>query len=458
MRVQRRIARLRFQPERDGLDPHSAFRIPQFRKGLSLAEVLIALLVLSLGMMGILALYPLGAKQMADAIKDERAAQLANTGEGLMRLYWRSAYLNSDGSSVKTDAQVMVTNPELGHLDNPGYFDGSKFGLPPDYVGGWTPPPPPVPPTAPPNPWTLSPAAPYQANASGPSSPLLIDPIGWSTFGAGNSYQGWVGGLNVTAQYPNGVLPRQGVGWINQLRNRHPRAGTAATIRFASLLDDLIFDNQGLAAPPANPSAPIYGRGYGFNAAYLIQRAKNNVRHQANLKVIVYKGRPPSDTPASETPFHPPPSPPAPVLPVQFANQFLITPPSPSVGYADGTIIRVQATGLPPLRKGSWILVASQSQGSLPALGNGNLPYQPAAQVPVEPFADFYRVVTTALDPADATKNTLVLTVSPSIRSHVSGPGNNIYASYAAQSVMILENVVEVFDRGTLTPFALPAN
>ncbi len=65
-------------------NPQSAIRNPRSRQGLSLAEVLIALLILALGMMGILALFPLGAKQMADAIKDERTAQLAEMGEGLI--------------------------------------------------------------------------------------------------------------------------------------------------------------------------------------------------------------------------------------------------------------------------------------------------------------------------------------------------------------------------------------
>src|SRR5262245_31852549 len=42
------------------------------RAGLSLAEVMIAIFVLALGLLGVLSLFPLGAVRMAQAIKDDR--------------------------------------------------------------------------------------------------------------------------------------------------------------------------------------------------------------------------------------------------------------------------------------------------------------------------------------------------------------------------------------------------
>ncbi len=205
---------------------------------------------------------------------------------------------------------------------------------------------------------------------------------------------------------PN-VLPRQGFHWINALPN--PLAQTACTIRFASLLDDLNFTPGGHAA-----LTPHVSRGYGYNAAYLIQRAKNNVRHQANLKVIVYKGRPPSDTPALE----------------QQIGAPSVTPASDQIPLA----------GIPTLRKGSWILLANQAQTTTAAN---------AVMTSIEPFADFYRVVG---------QSASAVTVSPPIRGHGSAANTPATAAVYTANAFVLENVIEVFDRGTLTPFALPAN
>ena len=59
------------------------------RNAVTLTEVLIAIFVLSIGLMALLSLFPLGAAQMAQAIKDQRAAEAATTAAGMARVIWK---------------------------------------------------------------------------------------------------------------------------------------------------------------------------------------------------------------------------------------------------------------------------------------------------------------------------------------------------------------------------------
>src|SRR6266700_2159256 len=59
------------------------------RAGISLAEVLIAIFVLALSLLGVLSLFPLGAVRMAQAIKDDRTGNLNQNTTAIFRQYWR---------------------------------------------------------------------------------------------------------------------------------------------------------------------------------------------------------------------------------------------------------------------------------------------------------------------------------------------------------------------------------
>jgi hypothetical protein len=208
-----------------------------------------------------------------------------------------------------------------------------------------------------------------------------MDPIGYPIQGSPTA----VGGLTVGG-VP--ILPRRTSSQITSLQ---------AAIRFCTMMDDIAFGTNGLAGFPAQRA----GR---FNAAFLIQRSKNNVRQEINLKVVVYQNRP-LDTPLGET----------------VIGSTNVTPSTDLISISN-------AGGVPRLRKGSWILLANQAAGT------------------AEAFADFYRVV--GFSESSTTMN---VSVSPPIRDHNVSYGN-AYGAY----VMVLDNVVEVFDRGTITPFAVP--
>lgn len=348
------------------------------RRGVTLTEVLIAMFVLAIGMMGILALFPLGAAQMAQAVKDERTAQLAAICEGHMRIFWRNACIKGDGSLVD-DTTLFTYNPPnilgdpaLMALDNPNV----PLGTPPaTFVST--------------DPTYLS-----NSKASKMSSPLFIDPIGFATQAVQDRQ--WVGG-----QLLQGILPRRSLQTITSLPSAQQQ--TAASIRLCALMDDLTFNSQGIATPVTRA-----GR---YNAAFLLQRAKNNVRHEVNVKIIVYQGRPPADTPGAET----------------YLGQTFVQPSS------DNFI--VASAGVPPLRKGTWILLMNR-EFTNPVPGSFN----------ADAFADFYRVVG-----FEASGGFATISVSPPLREHSRGA-----LGYPAQAV-VLDNVAEVFDRGTISPFEAPA-
>src|SRR5262245_20567348 len=61
------------------------------RNAVTLTEVLIAIFVLSIGLMALLSLFPIGAAQMAQALKDQRCAECASIAGPQARMIWKEA-------------------------------------------------------------------------------------------------------------------------------------------------------------------------------------------------------------------------------------------------------------------------------------------------------------------------------------------------------------------------------
>lgn len=80
------------------------------RPGMSLTEVLVALFILALGVIAILTLFPLGAAQMAVAVREDRGALAAFDADGYMRAYWKT-----EVAEKGTPTEAFFTA-----LDNPG--------------------------------------------------------------------------------------------------------------------------------------------------------------------------------------------------------------------------------------------------------------------------------------------------------------------------------------------------
>ena len=140
---------------------------------------------------------------------------------------------------------------------------------------------------------------------------------------------------------------------------------------------------------PNGLAASPVNRGDRYTSAFLLQLPKNNVPQEVNLKVIRLSG---------------------PFTRQRFDRNAVF---AVGAGHSRQRFGPMSTSGL-PLRLNSWILLSSSTP---------------------EPFADFYRVV-------GITESQV--SVSPPIRTH----GTSTYAPNGA----ILDNVVEVFDRGTITP------
>ena len=328
------------------------------RRAVTLVEVLIAMFIMAIGLMGILALFAMGTLQTAQAVKDERTAQTANFMEVHAKFLWREAWTDAQG--LKDESSVLTANPELFALDDPDPTRNNAVSIVVEINDANS----------------IYNKRRLQGTAS---SPVYIDPIGYAFQPA--SSRNWVGGVP--------ILPRRSMSIITNL----PVAGgaqNAARIRLFTLLDDLTFGTNGL---PAN----TVERAGNYNAAYLIQRIKNNARTEINLQIIVYFKRPPTDTFVAETPI---------------TN---VTIPPNVVGTRE---LPVNPAGVPTPKKGTWMLVTGTATATSDA------------------FADFYRVV--AVAPG-------TIEFAQPIRAHAI-PG----AAYSGVLIQ-MENVAEVFDKGTVT-------
>lgn len=213
------------------------------RPGLSLVEVLVALFIVGLGSIAIMTLFPLGALQMGQALKDDRTAQAAGQADGYMRWYWKNYVIEDTSANYPDRSNVNgvglplppgVLEPTIRAMEDPnddGTIDtvttlnARRFA--PYYAPPFASPDPPDSPAGPwwyPTAYQYTPPKPFQKlwvagsglfplrpiypisqwktpstrwQESGPSYPVFVDPIGWVNFGASAS-QFWVGGADLT--------------------------------------------------------------------------------------------------------------------------------------------------------------------------------------------------------------------------------------------------------------------
>jgi prepilin-type N-terminal cleavage/methylation domain-containing protein len=394
------------------------------RRGFSLTEVLIAIFVLALGLMGVMSLFVLGTVRMAQAVKDDRCALANHNGTTLFRLYWKDQLALVPPLQQKPDMppyQIRdyffdaMLNPNAAYLPPAGV-------IPPAYQSN------------------LTPAIPFYANL--PGYPVFVDAIGFNNpYNSGQMQQFWVGGAA-------GSIPRRSLRDLDFSWN-----GTAYAPRPSDerqrltdhnfiLMDDIGFANDGtptnstgqsMSNLPANQrqfQVQVDGR---YSWAYLLRRPKAIFWDIADLSVVVYSGRA-VDGPINET--------------LCFAN---FVP-----GRTDLTLI--YSGTRPNVRKGTWLLDATMYQPVASQFG---------ATTP-EPHGFFYRVISVTDEQAPSGGNPGTITVElqqqiqsvsdmngtpipDSLNPHGNG---NPFTPYGV--VAVLDNVVEVFDRKTLTSVITP--
>lgn len=197
------------------------------RPGMSLTEVLVALFIMALGTIAILTMFPLGAIQMGQALKDDRTAQCSNQADAYMRWYWKTKVVESGPDAFTT----AFTNPGNGAT-----------------------------------------ALTTAANAGQPSYPVAIDPMG---FAAGST--GPVAGVS--------SLPRQNLALIASSATPDLFA-----LRTCSLLDGFGFAPASYGVP-TDPSTNQVDRDYRYNWMWVLQQPNISFPNNATMTVVVFNQR-----------------------------------------------------------------------------------------------------------------------------------------------------------------------
>ena len=283
------------------------------RPGVTLTEVLVAIFVAALGLLGILALFPIGALNMAQAIKDDRTGHAAADAKSIADIW-----------HVRTDSN-----------DPP--FPPPGFGYPPywqaagadtyRHPGGEVPPPF----------FADGVVYPDRTGYAGPSYPVYVDPIGYKAYGPSKPL--------------GGIIPRKSCRFLNDPLVDIKLLGNTAyqnrqTARWFSLLDDINFTDT--AVPDL--SASIVQRQGRYSWAYMCfmpSAAANS--STVDLSVVVYSGRSLQLNgllqPSGEAAY-----------PATFPQSNVITLSYPSFDTK------------PTIRKGSWILEAGNPKPNPPSL------------------------------------------------------------------------------------------
>ncbi len=210
------------------------------RAGFSLTEVIVALFIMALGIISLLTLFPLGAVQMGRALRDDRSQTTAVIADAKMRMLW------------------------LGQLD--GTYAPQAFYYTLD----------------------TGPAAallPSRAGLSGPSYPLLFDPVGFTSY----------------------VTPKRdqiaGASGIARHTSLAPYSLTTTDIaaNYASMPDDLSFKPD--ATPEPGDTTGLLVRQGRFNFAVMLQRPNNAIPTMTNMKVLVFDRRVPGIAANNETQY-----------------------------------------------------------------------------------------------------------------------------------------------------------
>ena len=274
------------------------------RPGLSLTEVLVALFVMALGIISLMTLFPLGAVQMGQALRDDRSGQTASQADGMVRLWWQTEVVEKPGAE---------DNFWLA-MDTPGLPLATKV--------------------------PVSPAV-YD---NAPSYPVFLDPIGFQARNGLPIQQNWIGGT------PGNLARRSTFRTYSG-----PTPNLNLSVRACSMMDDITFTETGI---PDTASGSISGnvvREGAFNWCAVIQRPNNANRYTADFKICVfhtkglYGGHIPGISAVNEFVFNLPPLPPG--------NGGVLG----SATLAGTQVVLNVPVGNLPIRSGSWIMDGSNS-------------------------------------------------------------------------------------------------
>lgn len=277
------------------------------RPGLSLTEVLVALFLMAIGVMGVLTMFPLGAVQMGQAVKDERCAECSAQADAYMRWYWRTYIVQGSGPGPNENKDPI--------------WEALNGG-----TGNSTPP-----------------------SNSDPSPPVFVDPMGNVAHGGG--YTAGTAAAEVQGTTPK--IARRNLKLIYDYHTQTPADDGSYrlfSLRTCTLLDGFTYGEDGLVQ--VNPATNQLERENRYNWLWVLQRPSNNDPYTVNMAVVVFDRRV-HMYPAS-----------APELALTLTGGVTDDQTGVTVtGYTDPALTPTNVPGkLPPgLQKGSWVADTSAS-------------------------------------------------------------------------------------------------
>jgi hypothetical protein len=203
------------------------------RPGITLIEVLVAIFIMGIGMITLLTLFPLGALNIASALKDDRTSQAAANADSL-----------ANGKVVRHDGRV---NGQFNNQVNAVKAMGGSLSI--------------------------------------PSSPVYVDPHGVL------QGLGFVGRVAPVAQNP-GIARTDATYVENPSGSGIANLDTNLTNLYFTLLDDYNFTNAGVPDSAGANEIQRYGR---FTWAYMMRRPKLGDEHVVDMTVVTYYNRPPQN-------------------------------------------------------------------------------------------------------------------------------------------------------------------
>ena len=224
------------------------------RDGATLIEVLVAIMVMGIGLLALLTLFPLGVYRMAEAIQAERSAQCSRIATAVGSFQY-----------VRNDPWVLYADPSTPAITDP--FSDPK----------WAP--------------ILGLPSLLTADPDGPSFPVFVDPLGYVQT-TGLPSQTW---LTLTGN----TIRRRSVSFV--------QTSNVSATRWFSLLDDIIFTADGvpqylvptnLTTTPPTPGV-FQPRDTHYSWAYMLKRPRTSDRSVVELTVAVFKNRAISQTPGA---------------------------------------------------------------------------------------------------------------------------------------------------------------
>src|SRR5262245_36547747 len=139
------------------------------RRGVTLMEVMIATGILVVGMVAIMALFPIGAINFARALNQDRSATHGVNSEAMFAYYWKKAWVELDPVTGAPTGNLCASTEDAYYNSQEPMLLMLEFH--PAYAPNG-----------------------IQLVSSQPSFPVLVDPVGWQTNAGNLANQGFVAG------------------------------------------------------------------------------------------------------------------------------------------------------------------------------------------------------------------------------------------------------------------------